>query len=126
MPRGTSRPCVVDDAQLDAVAGAPGRAQLAELAALGRVVVGRVDGRQRREFGHAVGLHEADAGQRGHRAVEHRLGDRRGAVDDGLQRAQVARLLHRRVIDEHLDHGRHEQHMGDAVALEGVEHELRD
>ena len=39
-----------------------------------------------------------------------------------LQRAQVARLLHRRVIHQHLDHRRHEQRVRDAVTLERVEH----
>ena len=115
-------PLGVDDAHLAAKARPASCAQLAELAALGGMRPGRIDGCQRRELGHAVGLHEAHPGQRGHGPLDHCFRHRGGAIGDGVQCTQVARLLHRRMVDHHLDHGRHQQHMGDPVAGHDVEH----
>ena len=117
-------PLGVDDAHLAAKARPASCAQFAELAALDGMRPGRIDSCQRRELGHAVGLHEAHSRQRGHGPLDHRFRHRRGAIGDGVKRAQVARILHRRMIDHHLDHGRHQQHMGDTVAGHDVEHQL--
>ena len=66
-------PLGVDDSHLAAKARAAGGPQLAEFSAFGGMRPGRVDGCQRRELGHAVGLHEAHPRQRGHGPLDHRL-----------------------------------------------------
>ena len=71
----------------------------------------------RRQFGHAVSLGELDMRQGLHRAHQHRVADHRGAVGDPLQGRQVV-IAERRMIDEHLDHGRHQQHIGYAFFLD--------
>jgi hypothetical protein len=81
------------------------------------LVFGRQHGCKRRQFGHAVGLDEAHTGQSRHGAVEHRLGDRRGAIEDLPQRGEIV-FVDARMIDEHLDHRRHQERIGDAEALD--------
>ncbi|MEY9615340.1 hypothetical protein ABIF21_008214 [Bradyrhizobium elkanii] len=49
---------------------------------------------------------------------QHGVADHGGAVGDPLQGRQIV-IAERRVIDEHLDHGRHQQHVGDALLLHG-------
>ncbi|MNX80410.1 hypothetical protein D3C86_1120700 [compost metagenome] len=69
-------------------------------------------------------MREGHARQQGHRAFEHRLGDRRGAVDHALQAAQVE-AVELGVRDERLQHGGHQQHVGHALALDGLQHLAR-
>ena len=76
-------------------------------------------GRDRRQLRHAIGLGELHVRQGLHGATEHRIADDGGAIDDVFQRSEVVGAQ-RRMIDEHLDHGRHQQHVGDAMLLHGA------
>ncbi|MNZ72100.1 hypothetical protein D3C78_904700 [compost metagenome] len=92
------------------------------------MVLGQEHGGQRRQFGHAVALGETGGGEHAAGAIEQRRGDRRGTIADALQRADVE-LLQLRVslahIEQHLNHGRRQQHFVDALAGEDLQHLLR-
>ena len=62
--------------------------------------------------------------QRGHRAIEQRLAHRRGTERDAPQRRQIVRA-DRRMIDQHLDHRRHQQDLVHPVALDRLHHAFR-
>ena len=79
----------IDDAHLAAERRPPARPVAAlgpALADMFMPVQERRDGRQLR---HAVGLAELGGGQGGNRPVQHRFADRRGAVDDVVERRHV-------------------------------------
>ncbi|MNO74353.1 hypothetical protein D3C76_653490 [compost metagenome] len=118
----------VDDAHFHAYRRYAGRIHLAAGLVFGAVVLRRQQGGQRRQFGHAVALGETGGGEHAAGAIEQRRGDRRGTVADALQRAEVE-LLQLRIgvarIQQHLDHGRRQEDLVDALAGDGFQHRLR-
>ena len=110
---------VVED--LDLAGGdrkAAGQEQLRRL----RIMVGLAQHRDRIAFGLAVELRE-------HRADPLDALDqparrhRRGAVEQQFERGEIG-LVERGMIEQHIDHGRHEQREIDALALDGLQHRL--
>ena len=78
---------------------------------------------RRRRLGHSVALQEV-AAEYVHRATKHVRGDRRGAVDDGVQLVVVALGRVRHHHQTGLDHRRHERRPRDAPLRQG-RHDIR-
>ncbi|MCY1412317.1 hypothetical protein D9M71_277190 [compost metagenome] len=118
----------VDDAHFDADRRQAGRIHLAVGLVLGAVMLRRQQGGQRCQFGHAIALGEAGGGEHAAGAVEQCRGDRRCAIADALQRAEIE-LLQLRIgiarIQQHLDHGRRHEDFVDAFAGEDFQYLFR-
>jgi len=103
----------------------PARAAMASLgAAVADMIVPVEERRDRREFGHAVSLGQAHVWQGRCRAIQQCFADGRCAIGDIAQGRDIVGRQ-RRMIDQHLDHGRNQQYVGDAFVLDGGHHALR-
>ena len=98
---------------------AAGQKQLGRL----RIVVGLAQHRDRIAFGLAVKLREHRADPLD--ALDQPARRHRGsAVQQQFERGEVG-LVERGMIEQHIDHGRHEQREIDPLARDGLEHRLR-
>ncbi|MCY1419663.1 hypothetical protein D9M71_352560 [compost metagenome] len=88
---------------------------------LGVVTFRKVEGDERGILGEPVGMQELDAGEHLHGQVQHRRVDRRGAVADALEAAQVV-VGALRMLQHHLQHGRHQDDFANTLALDGLQH----
>ncbi|MNO62651.1 hypothetical protein D3C76_533320 [compost metagenome] len=85
------------------------------------MVLRKVEGHRAGVLGHAVGVDELDARrQHFHGLLQHRRIDRRGAIADAAQAAEVV-LGEFRMGQQHLQHGRHQHRFGDPLALDGFQ-----
>ena len=83
------------------------------LRTLGRMLGRRQERHAGRGLGLAIGLQESGMRHRLESAANDRLGHRRSAIEHEAERGRVGRL-HRGVMDDHVDHRRHEQRRRDA------------
>ncbi|MCY1494482.1 hypothetical protein D9M68_283540 [compost metagenome] len=114
---------LVDDHHAHPQRRAARRAYAAIGDACGAVAFRAVAGDDRRGFGHAVAVGEFHARQTLQRQFQHRCGDRRGAVGHALEAGKVM-AGEFRMHDQSLQHGRHQEDVGDTLTLDGL-HEFK-
>ena len=118
----------LDDPNLHPGEGLAGRAEQARAGSFGLMVRGGKLGDGARRLREPVDLDEGTP-ECLHGADEHLVRDRGGAVDDGAERGIIP-VGGARDHGEELEHGGHEERVGDAMPLQGGEdllrHELAD
>ncbi|MNS01806.1 hypothetical protein D3C72_330970 [compost metagenome] len=114
----------VDDAHGHPQPRPPGRTQPATGDAGGVMVFRAVGGDRWCGLGHAVALGELDIRQGFQGHFQQRYRNRRGAIGQAAQATQIM-FGEFRVHDQHLQHGRHNQDVGDAFTLDSAHHVQR-
>ena len=104
--------------------GLAGRAEFVCHRPFEHVALRSVNAGDRRTFGLAVGMEKLNVRHQLHRAHNHRLRHWRGAIGQPLEAGEVE-ILHARMVDRHIHHGRHQQRLRNAPALNRLQSDLR-